>query len=146
VEQHITYALPSIKLGGSLVHPSQKLKGAILTLYNVGARAMLNGPPIAFDTMSHAGALRELVVTTRNAAFSRCRTMIGCTFGADCCQILMIEVSGKSTTGVIRQLRGLPELHSLHTTNGIWDLIADIRSDSLATSTACCERCAPSSE
>jgi DNA-binding Lrp family transcriptional regulator len=45
--------------------------------------------------------------------------------------IMMIEVSGKSTTAVIRQLRGLPELHSLHTTNGTWDLIAEIRSDSL---------------
>src|SRR4029077_17741747 len=36
--------------------------------------------------------------------------------------IMMIEVSGKSTTAVIRKLRGLPELHSLHTTNGTWDL------------------------
>jgi len=45
--------------------------------------------------------------------------------------IMMIEVSGKSTTAVIRKLRGLPELHSLHTTNGTWDLIAEIRSDSL---------------
>jgi DNA-binding Lrp family transcriptional regulator len=45
--------------------------------------------------------------------------------------IMMIEVSGKSTTAVIRQLRGLPELHSLHTTNGTWDLIAEIRAGSL---------------
>jgi DNA-binding Lrp family transcriptional regulator len=33
---------------------------------------------------------------------------------------------------VIRQLGGLPELRSLHTTNGTWDLIAEIRADSLA--------------
>lgn len=66
VAQHIAYVLPSIELGDSLVQPSQKLTGAILTLYNVGARAMLNGPPIAFDTMSPADALRELVVTTRD--------------------------------------------------------------------------------
>ncbi|MBR0708477.1 Lrp/AsnC family transcriptional regulator [Bradyrhizobium liaoningense] len=46
--------------------------------------------------------------------------------------IMMIEVTGKSTTAVIRQLRGLPELHSLHTTNGTWDLIAEIRADSLS--------------
>ena len=45
--------------------------------------------------------------------------------------IMMIEVTGKSTIAVIRQLRGLPELHSLHTTNGTWDLIAEIRADSL---------------
>ena len=45
--------------------------------------------------------------------------------------IMMIEVTGKSTTAVIRQLGGMPELHSLHTTNGTWDLIAEIRADSL---------------
>ncbi|SEG53961.1 Lrp/AsnC family transcriptional regulator [Bosea lathyri] len=45
--------------------------------------------------------------------------------------IMMIEVMGRSTTAVIRQLRGLPELHSLHTTNGTWDLIAEIRASSL---------------
>jgi DNA-binding Lrp family transcriptional regulator len=46
--------------------------------------------------------------------------------------IMMIEVTGRSTTAVIRQLRGLPELHSLHTTNGAWDLIAEIRASSLS--------------
>lgn len=46
--------------------------------------------------------------------------------------IMMIEVAGRSTTAVIRQLRGLPELHSLHTTNGTWDLIAEIRAASLS--------------
>lgn len=46
--------------------------------------------------------------------------------------IMMIEVAGRSTTAVIRLLRGLPELHSLHTTNGTWDLIAEIRAASLS--------------
>lgn len=45
--------------------------------------------------------------------------------------VMMIEVTGKSTTAVIRSLRGLPELHSLHTTNGTWDLVAEIRAASL---------------
>lgn len=45
--------------------------------------------------------------------------------------IMMIEVVGRSTTAVIRQLRGMPELVSLHTTNGGWDLIAEIRASSL---------------
>lgn len=45
--------------------------------------------------------------------------------------IMLIQVAGKSTTTVIRQLRGLPELHSLHTTNGRWDLIAEIRAETL---------------
>jgi DNA-binding Lrp family transcriptional regulator len=45
--------------------------------------------------------------------------------------VMMIEVEGKSTTAVIRQLRGLPELHAIHTTNGSWDLIAEIHASSL---------------
>ena len=45
--------------------------------------------------------------------------------------IMMIEVAGKSTTEVIRKLRGLPELQALHTTNGNWDLVAEIQASSL---------------
>jgi len=46
--------------------------------------------------------------------------------------ITMIEVAGRSTTAIIKRLRGFPELHALHTTNGAWDLIAEIRASSLA--------------
>lgn len=45
--------------------------------------------------------------------------------------IMLIEVAGKSTTAVIRALRTIPELYTLHTTNGAWDLIAEIRTDTL---------------
>ncbi|GLX79753.1 AsnC family transcriptional regulator [Thalassotalea insulae] len=40
--------------------------------------------------------------------------------------IMMIEVVGKSTTQVINKLRGIPQLEKLHTTNGAWDLVAEI--------------------
>ena len=46
--------------------------------------------------------------------------------------VMMIEVVGKSTTEVIKKLRGLPELQALHTTNGNWDLVAEIRTTSLS--------------
>lgn len=46
--------------------------------------------------------------------------------------IMMIEVSGRNTTKVIKYLRGLPELYALHTTNGGWDLVAEIRANSLS--------------
>ena len=46
--------------------------------------------------------------------------------------VMLIEVVGKSTTQVIRKLRGIPEIQTLHTTNGNWDLIADIRTSNLA--------------
>ncbi|SDF01548.1 DNA-binding transcriptional regulator, Lrp family [Limimaricola pyoseonensis] len=45
--------------------------------------------------------------------------------------IMMIEVSGQSTTAVIRRLRGLPELRQLHSTNGKWDLVAHLTAESL---------------
>lgn len=46
--------------------------------------------------------------------------------------IALIEVEGRTTDAVIRKLRGLAEVESLHTTNGGWDLVAELRTDSLA--------------
>ena len=45
--------------------------------------------------------------------------------------IMSIAVAGKSTAKVIKSLRGVPELQSLYTTNGVWDLIAEIRAENL---------------
>lgn len=45
--------------------------------------------------------------------------------------VMMIEVVGKSTTQVVQRLRGIPEIRRLHTTNGNWDLVADIRTVNL---------------
>ncbi|MDN6326489.1 MAG: Lrp/AsnC family transcriptional regulator [Alkalibacterium sp.] len=46
--------------------------------------------------------------------------------------IMMIELSGRSTAQVIRKMRGLPELVKLHTTNGAWDLVAEIHTATLS--------------
>ncbi len=46
--------------------------------------------------------------------------------------MMMIEVVGKSTAQVIRALRGIPQLVTLHTTNGSWDLVAEVRASNLA--------------
>ena len=46
--------------------------------------------------------------------------------------VMMIEVVGKSTTQVIRRLRGIPEIYELHSTNGNWDLVANIRAATLS--------------
>lgn len=45
--------------------------------------------------------------------------------------IAFIQVEGRSTDKVIRQLKGFPEITSLHTTNGGWDLVAELRTESL---------------
>jgi len=44
----------------------------------------------------------------------------------------LIEVEGRTTDAVIRRLRGFPEITALHTTNGGWDLVAELQVDSLA--------------
>ncbi len=46
--------------------------------------------------------------------------------------IMSIEVIGKSTSQVIKSLRGIPELQRLHTTNGSWDLVARIVAPTIA--------------
>ncbi|MDA8788745.1 Lrp/AsnC family transcriptional regulator [Porticoccaceae bacterium] len=46
--------------------------------------------------------------------------------------VMMIEITGKSTADIIKKLRGLPELQKVHTTNGAWDLVAEIQASSLA--------------
>ncbi|WP_085528837.1 Lrp/AsnC family transcriptional regulator [Kocuria massiliensis] len=40
--------------------------------------------------------------------------------------ISLIEVEGRTTDHVIHELRGLPEILALHTTNGGWDLVAEL--------------------
>ena len=45
--------------------------------------------------------------------------------------LMMIEVEGRAAEEVIRRLRGMPEVLAIHTTNGRWDLIAEIGADSL---------------
>jgi DNA-binding Lrp family transcriptional regulator len=44
----------------------------------------------------------------------------------------LIEVEGRTTDNVIRQLRGFTEIRSLHTTNGGWDLVAELGAETLA--------------
>lgn len=45
---------------------------------------------------------------------------------------MMIEVAGKNTRKVAQSLRGLPQIRLLYSTNGAFDLIAEIEVRSLA--------------
>lgn len=45
--------------------------------------------------------------------------------------VTLIEVEGKSANKVIRELRGFPEITALHTTNGGWDLVAELATEDL---------------
>lgn len=45
--------------------------------------------------------------------------------------IMTVEVEGNHLEKVLRSLRGDADVHTLHTTNGRWDVIAEISADSL---------------
>lgn len=45
--------------------------------------------------------------------------------------ITTVELQGSMSRAVIRSLRKIPEITSLHSTNGKWDLVAEIRTDNL---------------
>ena len=45
--------------------------------------------------------------------------------------IMMMQVKGAQTASVIKQLKRMPEIVDMHTTNGIWDLVAQIETVSL---------------
>jgi DNA-binding Lrp family transcriptional regulator len=45
--------------------------------------------------------------------------------------IMMIEIEGHAADRVIRALGGFPEVATIHTTNGRWDLITELAAPSL---------------
>jgi DNA-binding Lrp family transcriptional regulator len=45
--------------------------------------------------------------------------------------LMMIAVEGDRSDAVLDALRGYPEVRSLHTTNGRWDIIAELGTDTL---------------
>lgn len=45
--------------------------------------------------------------------------------------IMMIEVEGKGTEAAFRRLHGFPEIRALHSTNGRWDIVAELATDTL---------------
>lgn len=54
--------------------------------------------------------------------------------------ITLVEVAGQGAERIIGRLRGFPEIRSLNTTNGRWDLVAEIETDSLPAFDDCLRR------
>ena len=46
--------------------------------------------------------------------------------------VMCIAIEGEKSAKVIRALSGFPEVEHIHTTNGRWDLVAEIATDTLA--------------
>lgn len=47
--------------------------------------------------------------------------------------ISLLAVEGRNVNRVVQALRGIPEIAAVHSTNGRWDLIAELSCDSLAS-------------
>jgi DNA-binding Lrp family transcriptional regulator len=45
--------------------------------------------------------------------------------------IAMVELQGKMSRTVIRTLAKIPEVSTIYSTNGVWDLVVEIKTDSL---------------
>ena len=45
--------------------------------------------------------------------------------------LMMIGIEGRGAARITRQLHGLPEVRAIHSTNGRWDLIVEIGTDTL---------------
>ena len=45
--------------------------------------------------------------------------------------LMMLEIAGRGADRVARALRGMPQVTAVHSTNGTWDLIAEIGTDTL---------------
>jgi DNA-binding Lrp family transcriptional regulator len=46
--------------------------------------------------------------------------------------IMTIAIEGERSSAVLRALRGMPEVVAIHSTNGRWDLVAELDTDTLA--------------
>jgi DNA-binding Lrp family transcriptional regulator len=47
--------------------------------------------------------------------------------------ITLVAVEGRDARDAIRSLRGIPEIAALHTTNGRWDLVAELSCEDLTS-------------
>lgn len=45
--------------------------------------------------------------------------------------LMMIGIEGRGTERILRQLHGMPEVRAVHSTNGRWDVIAELGTASL---------------
>lgn len=45
--------------------------------------------------------------------------------------LMMLEIEGRGTDKVVHRLTGLPEVQAVHSTNGAWDLVLEISTDTL---------------
>jgi DNA-binding Lrp family transcriptional regulator len=73
------------------------------------------------DRMTAAGVIQGFTVRTLpDAEGERVRA------------VMTIAIEGERSGAVLKALRGFPEVAAVHTTNGRWDLVAELSTESLA--------------
>lgn len=46
--------------------------------------------------------------------------------------VMCIAIEGERSAKVVKELQGFPEIEKIHTTNGRWDLVAELNTETLA--------------
>lgn len=89
--------------------------------------------------LSRALGVSRMTVNNRLARLVKAGVIVGFTVriregsaASDIQAVSLIQVEGRDADRVIAQLRGFTEITALHTTNGNWDLVAEIRVATLA--------------
>jgi DNA-binding Lrp family transcriptional regulator len=73
------------------------------------------------DRLVKAGVIQGFTIKTRpDVEANRVRA------------IMTIAIEGERSPAVVRALKGFPEVAAVHTTNGRWDLVAELEVDTLA--------------
>lgn len=71
------------------------------------------------ERMVADGTIRRFTIVTRSAEEAAVRA------------VMMVELQGSLSRQVIRAMRAIPEVAALHSTNGAWDLVVELRAASL---------------
>jgi DNA-binding Lrp family transcriptional regulator len=74
------------------------------------------------------GAIQGFTIKTRPDESNRVRA------------VMTIAIEGERSGAVVRALRGFPEVAAVHTTNGRWDLVAEIDVETLSAFSAALDR------
>lgn len=104
----------------------------LITLLRHNARRGISD--LALETNTSRATVRA-----RMERFERSGTILGYTvvLRSDAVEqavrgIVLIEIKGQAADRVVETLSGFSEVTAVHTTNGKWDLIAEVGADSLA--------------
>jgi DNA-binding Lrp family transcriptional regulator len=81
-----------------------------------------------FERLVREGTIQGFTIKTRPDASNRVRA------------VMTIAIEGERSGAVVRALRGYPEVAAVHTTNGRWDLVAELDVDTLAAFSAALDR------